>query len=46
MKNIEKFGVVELKKQELSETNGGILGWLIAGFIVGLIVGGEIFPKK
>ena len=46
MKDINQYGVVELKKCELSETNGGFLGWLIAGFIVGLIAGNEIFPKK
>lgn len=43
MKDVNQYGVAELKKSELSETNGGFLGWLIAGFIVGLIVGDEIF---
>ncbi len=45
MKDINQYEVVELEKKELSETNGGIFGWLIVGFIVGLIAGNEIFPK-
>ena len=45
MKDIYQYGVVELKKSELSETNGGFLGWLLAGFIVSLIAGNKIFPR-
>ncbi|GLU45102.1 class IIb bacteriocin, lactobin A/cerein 7B family [Allomuricauda sp. NBRC 101325] len=43
MKDVNQFGVVELTNNELSETNGGFLAWLVVGFIVGLIVGDEIF---
>ncbi|MEQ5791684.1 class IIb bacteriocin, lactobin A/cerein 7B family [Muricauda sp. NFXS6] len=46
MKSNNEYGVVELKKDELSDINGGVIGWLLAGFIVGLIAGNEIFPKK
>lgn len=46
MKNIDHYGVIVLDKKELSETNGGLFGWVIIGFIIGLIAGNELFPKK
>ena len=41
MKNLElsSCGVQEMNTQEMKQTSGGILGWLIGGWIVGLVVG-------
>lgn len=40
MENLEKLGVLELKKKEIKLTNGGILG--IDDIIVGVVVGATL----
>ena len=38
MKNLNDFGVVELKKEELGEVEGGFWPVLLAGVIIGAAV--------
>jgi len=38
MKNLENFGVQELKAEEINETNGGF--W---NFVIGAIAGGVLY---
>ena len=37
--DLNAYGVSEMNQQELVETNGGAIGWIVTAFIVGLIVG-------
>lgn len=37
MLELEKFGVVEMTTNEQKEVEGGLLGWLILGLVVGLL---------
>ena len=43
MENLKDLNLVEIKKAELQEIDGGFLDWLILGIYVGLIIGREIF---
>lgn len=38
MKNLENYGVQELKTEEINETNGGLLN-----FVIGAIIGGVLY---
>jgi len=42
MKTLENYGVLEMNTAEMKEIDGGVIGLLIAAFIMGLMVGGTI----
>ena len=41
MKNLQNFGVKELKKEEIKRISGG--GWLWPAFVAGALLGGVIY---
>ena len=43
MENLEEFNLVEMKKTELQEIEGGFLGFAIFGIVLGYMIGDIIF---
>ncbi|WP_164731641.1 hypothetical protein [Flagellimonas beolgyonensis] len=45
MENLECYGVLELKREDIKEVNGGFLAFL-GGFLLGSAIAMLLFDKK